>query len=260
MPEVSLSVVIITFNEEANIGRCLDSVREIADDVVVLDSFSSDRTCEIAAAKGARVFRQKFAGHIRQKNDALIHARFPHVLSLDADEAPDEELKDAIRKIKQDFSMDGYRFNRLTSYAGQWIRHGGWYPDTKLRLWDRRKGQWAGTDPHDRFEMDAGSQIGKLPGNLLHYSYADREAHRRQSEKFSESAALAMFRQGKKAGFSKRFLSPVFRFFYSFFFKAGFLEGKAGLDIAWISAQASYKKYRKLHQLQLAARQDAHRS
>jgi glycosyltransferase involved in cell wall biosynthesis len=260
MPEVSLSVVLITFNEEANITRCLDSVKEIADDIVVLDSFSVDRTCEIAEEKGARVFRQAFAGHVQQKNDALQFARFPYVLSLDADEAPDDELKKAILAVKKNFRMDGYCFNRLTSYGGQWIRYGGWYPDKKLRLWDRRKGQWCGTDPHDRFEMQEGSRIGWLPGNLLHYSYSDREAHQRQSDKFSESAALAMFRQGKSASFSKRYLSPVFRFFYSYFLRAGFLEGRAGFDIAWISAMASFKKYRRLYQLQQSAREDAHRS
>jgi glycosyltransferase involved in cell wall biosynthesis len=254
MAAVPLSVVIITYNEEANIGRCLESVKEIADDVVVLDSYSEDRTCEIAAAKGARVFQQAFAGHIQQKNAALKFAKFPHVLSLDADEAPDEELKISILQVKKDFIMDGYLFKRLTSYAGQWIRHGGWYPDKKLRLWDIRKGRWSGTNPHDRFQMDADSRIGELPGNLLHYSYPDRQSHLLQSEKFSESAARALFEQGKTAGFSKRFLSPVFRFFYSYFLKAGFLEGRAGWDIARISALASYRKYKKLYQLEQTAR------
>jgi glycosyltransferase involved in cell wall biosynthesis len=255
---VPLSVVIITRNEEANIGRCLDSVKEISDDTVVLDSYSTDRTCIIAAEKGARIFQQEFEGHIKQKNDALRYAKFPHVLSLDADEAPDEQLIREILKVKQDFSQDGYSFNRLTSYGGQWIRHGGWYPDKKLRLWDSRKGKWGGINPHDRFEMVAGSRIGHLSGNLLHYSYSNRDAHYLQSEKFADAAAKAMFEQGRKADFSKRFLSPVFRFFYSYIFKAGFLEGKAGLDIAWISALASYKKYSKLHQLQQAVKNHAH--
>jgi glycosyltransferase involved in cell wall biosynthesis len=148
---VPLSVVIITRNEEANIGRCLNSVKEIADEIVILDSFSTDRTCAIAEEMGARVFQQEFAGHIQQKNEALKFARFPHILSLDADEVPDEELKKEIQNVKANFSFDGYSFNRLTNYGGQWIRHGGWYPDKKLRLWDSRKGHWGGTNPHDRF-------------------------------------------------------------------------------------------------------------
>jgi len=242
-------VVIITRNEEANIGRCLNSVKEIADEIVILDSFSTDRTCAIAEEMGARVFQQEFAGHIQQKNEALKFARFPHILSLDADEVPDEELKKEIQNVKANFSFDGYSFNRLTNYGGQWIRHGGWYPDKKLRLWDSRKGHWGGTNPHDRFEMDAGCRIYHLKGNLLHYSYSDREAHIRQSNSFAEAAAKALFQQGKKAGLSKRFLSPIFRFFYSYFFKFGFLEGRAGFDIAWISAIASFRKYQRLNQL-----------
>jgi glycosyltransferase involved in cell wall biosynthesis len=260
MAAVPLSVVIITFNEEDNIGRCLDSVRGIADDVIVLDSFSEDRTCEIAREKGARVFQQKFAGHIEQKNNAIRLAQFPHILSLDADEAPDEELQNAILKVKADFACDGYRFNRMTCYAGQWIRFGGWYPDRKLRLWDSRKGKWAGLNPHDRFEMEAGCQLGYLPGKLLHYSYSSREAHHIQTEKFAAAAALALFRQGRKASFDKRFLSPVFRFFYSYLLKLGFLEGRAGFDIAWISARASFLKYQKLHQLHQSGLNDARRA
>lgn len=249
MSAIQLSVVIITFNEEKNIGRCLDSVSTLADEMVVLDSNSTDNTREIAASRGARVFQMDFKGHVEQKNEALKLASFPHVLSLDADEALDKELIAAIAGIKKNFSSDGYYLNRLTNYAGQWMRFGGWYPDRKLRLWDSRKGRWSGTNPHDRFEVDAGSKLEILPGNLLHYSYESRESHIIQSRKFAETAAKALYSRGKKAGWIKRFLSPVFRFFYSYFFRLGFLEGAAGFHVASISAWASYRKYQILHQL-----------
>ena len=198
MAAVPLSVVIITYNEEASIGRCLDSVKDLADDIVVLDSFSSDRTCAIAGEKGARVFQQAFEGHIEQKNAAIRLAKYPHILSLDADEAPDEELRASILRVKADFQTDGYYFNRLTSYGGQWIRFGGWYPDRKLRLWDSRLGKWTGTNPHDRFEMNSGCKTAHLPGNLLHYSYSGREAHLAQSHRFAEAAAQALSGREKR--------------------------------------------------------------
>src|ERR1041385_5289202 len=131
---IQLSVVIITYNEEKNIVRCLDSIREIADDIVVVDSFSTDKTEMICKEKGVRFIQHKFEGHIEQKNWAITQAKFPFVLSLDADEAPDEELKKEILKVKADANYDGYKMNRLTNYCGKWIRHCGWYPDTKLRI------------------------------------------------------------------------------------------------------------------------------
>jgi glycosyltransferase involved in cell wall biosynthesis len=250
MGPVKISVAVITFNEEKNIERCLASVRNIADEMLVLDSNSTDRTREIAEKMGARVLVNDFAGHIEQKNQAISLARFPHILSLDADEELDPELQKSILSVKENFSMDGYFMNRLTNYCGQWIYHSGWYPDKKLRLWDSRKGKWAGTNPHDRFEMEPGAQVASLSGKILHHSYNSLEEHRQQSIRFSETAAKALFLQGRKAGFSKRFLSPAFRFLYSYIFRLGFLEGIAGFHIARISAWASYLKYKRLKQFE----------
>lgn len=249
MPAVNLSVVIITYNEERNIGRCIESVKTIADEVIVLDSYSTDNTRQIASELGARVFEMEFKGHVEQKNAAIELASFPHILSLDADEAVDAKLRTAIETVKSNFVCDGYYVNRLTSYAGKWMYFGGWYPDRKLRLWDSRKGRWTGTNPHDRFEMDANSRLDNLPGNLLHYSYENREAHIKQSRKFAETSAHALFKNGRKASFVKRFFSPVYRFIYSYFFRLGFLQGAEGFHVASISAWASYQKYKLLHQL-----------
>ena len=138
---IQLSVVIITYNEERNIARCLDSIKEIADEIIVVDSYSIDKTVEICKSYSAKVFQHKFEGHIQQKNYALEKTSFYFALSLDADEVLSDELRKSIASVKSDWKYDGYEMNRLTNYCGAWIRHGGWYPDRKIRLFDKRKGK-----------------------------------------------------------------------------------------------------------------------
>ena len=169
MPQ--LSVVIITFNEEKNIARCVMSVSKIADEVVVLDSFSTDKTKEICESLSVRFYEHAFDGHIQQKNRAITYASYPHILSLDADEALDETLLQSILSIKNNWIKDGYYMNRLTNYCGHWVKHCGWYPDTKLRLWDSRKGAWTGINPHDKYELAEGDKNTQhIKGDILHYS------------------------------------------------------------------------------------------
>lgn len=245
-----LSVVIITYNEERNIGRCLDAVQSIADDIVVLDSFSTDKTEDICKSKGARFFQHKFDGHIEQKNRAITYAKHPFVLSLDADEAPDETLIAEIKRVKADQPFDGYTMNRLTNYCGQWIRHCGWYPDTKLRLWDSRKGAWKGENPHDRYELTSGSaRVNHLNGNILHYSYYTIEEHYRQADKFSTIAANAAFAKGKKSNTLLAALKCWAKFVRNYIINAGFLDGKNGYIICRISAYETWQKYTKLRDL-----------
>ena len=141
---LKISAVIITYNEEANIERCLESLEGTADEVLVVDSFSTDRTADICKSKGVDFIQHPFKGHIEQKNYALSCAGNNYVLSLDADEALSDNLIQSIRAAKQNWRADGYSVNRLTNYCGKWIRHCGWYPDKKVRLWDRRKGHWGG--------------------------------------------------------------------------------------------------------------------
>jgi glycosyltransferase involved in cell wall biosynthesis len=247
---IKLSVVIITFNEEKNLERCLISVKDVADEIVVLDSFSTDKTREICEKHNVKFFQHKFDGHIQQKNRAITFATHPYVLSLDADEALDKTLSASIKEVKKDFRKDGYYMNRLTNYCGHWVKHCGWYPDTKLRLWDSSKGHWTGINPHDKYELLSGDKnTGFLKGDILHYSYYTLEDHYRQVEYFTNIASKAYFENGKKAPLFKLFVNPVAKFIDHYLLRLGFLDGKAGFLISKISAYATYLKYKKLREL-----------
>ena len=246
---MQLSAVIITRNEERNIGRCLASVKGVADDIIVLDSFSTDRTEAIVKEHGGRFLQHAFDGHIEQKNRAITHAKYPWVLSLDADEALDDRLAHSIREVMSGPIADGYTMNRLTNYCGGWVRHGGWYPDTKLRLWDSRKGRWTGVNPHDRYELGPAAHVVHLKGDILHYSYDSIDDHYKQVDYFTTIAAKAYFDRGKHAPLAKRVFSPVVKFIGDYLFRLGCLDGARGFTIARISAYATWLKYHKLHLL-----------
>lgn len=247
---IKLSAVIITFNEEKNIERCLLSLKEVADEIVVLDSFSKDRTREICEMHGVKFFQHAFDGHIQQKNRAITYASHPYVLSLDADEALDETLAKSIIEIKKNFQKEGYYMNRLTNYCGHWVRHCGWYPDAKLRLWDSRKGHWTGINPHDKYELFNGDKnAGYLKGDILHYSYYSVEDHYKQVDYFTTIASRAYFEKGKKAGVLNLIVNPVAKFIDHYLLHLGFLDGKAGFLISKISAYATWLKYKKLRDL-----------
>jgi glycosyltransferase involved in cell wall biosynthesis len=243
---IKLSVVVITLNEEKRIRRCLDSVREVADEVVVVDSHSTDRTVEIARSYGAVVVEHTFEGYVKQKNFANSQASHDHILSLDADEVLSDELLASILQVKKQFDASGYTMNRMTNYAGKWVRHCGWYPDRKLRLFDRRRGKWEGVIIHEEFRLSDGSRPGHLKGDLLHYSFDSVADHRRQSEKFTTLGAEADFQKGKKAPVYKLLFAPVVKFLQSYIFRLGILDGMTGLTICRLSALATYHKYKKL--------------
>jgi len=244
-----LSVVIITFNEERNIGRCLESVKAIADEIVVVDSFSTDETKIICESYGAKFIEHAFEGHIKQKNFAISQATYTHQLSLDADEALSDELQVGILKIKDNWDADGYRMNRLSNYCGKWIRHSGWYPDTKLRLYDSGKGLWGGMDPHDRYEMEPESSIGKLKGDILHHTYYSIDEHILQANKFSSIAAKELVSKGKPIYFIKIFLNPIAKFIRNYILHLGFLDGFYGFIICQITANETFLKYIKAWQM-----------
>lgn len=258
MPQ--LSVVIITFNEEKNIGRCLESIQGIADDVVIVDSFSTDATESISKKYNVNFISRKWEGYSATKNFANAQAKYDWVLSLDADEALSEELKKSILKAKEGKELKTYKFHRLTNYCGSWIKHCGWYPDTKIRIFDRRITKWEGiiheklvidfspidSAQGDKLEMTKGVLLN---GDCLHYSYYTIEQHLLQVDKFSTLAAQNLFEKGKKASLLQLWLSPVVKFISDYFLKLGILDGAAGFTICKISAKHSYLKYKKLREL-----------
>lgn len=246
-----LSVVIITFNETRNIARCIDALNGIADEVLVLDSFSTDNTRELAKQRGARVEQHAFDGHIQQKNRAWQMATHQWVLSLDADEALDNQLREAILAAVRTNApdTDGFTMNRLTNYCGHWVRHSGWYPDTKLRLFRKGKGAWSGTNPHDRFVLHDMKRVAHIPGDILHYSYYTRHDHLKQIEYFSKIAAAELHAKGKHVGMPMMVAKVVAQYLKNLVLKAGFLDGATGFTIARLSARATWRKYTLLKEL-----------
>ncbi len=245
---MKISGVIITYNEEENIGDCIDSLKEIVDEIIVVDSYSSDATEKICREKNVKLIQNKFEGHIQQKNFALLQATNDWILSLDADERISDELKISILEIKKNFSADAYSMNRLNNYCGQWIKHGVWYPDKKIRLWNMQKGKWGGKNPHDKVVMNANSKIEFLNGNILHYTARTPELYIMQMEKFSTIAAQSMIEEGMKSNLLKAYFSGSFAFVRSYILRAGFLDRKAGYEIAIGYSRYTRMKYLKLLQ------------
>ena len=247
MPEIS--VVIMTLNEERNMERCLQSVREIADEIIVVDSFSTDRTEEICLKHGAKFIRHSFEGYIDQRKYLIAQASNDHILMLDADEALSDELRASILSVKKNWTHDGYNFNRLNYYCGRWIKHSGWYPDRKIRLFDRRKASVQGRDLHEKIVMDDNSTLKLLKGDLLHYTYLSVDEHIRQINRFTEIQARGNFERGKKAIYFSILFSPVYKFIRHYFFQLGFLDGYYGYLICRNSAYSTFLKHAKLKAL-----------
>lgn len=247
---ISLSAVIITFNEERNIERCLASLQGVADEIVVIDSFSKDRTAEICVKYNVKFIENPFGGHIQQKNFAIDQASHEWILSLDADEALTEELKASILEMKNNPKYLGYRFNRLTNYCGHWVKYCGWYPDTKTRLVNRNHARWQGVNPHDRLDMNESQEVGFLKGDLLHYSYYTREDHLKQIEYFGKIASTELYNRGGRSNWLKIGIKVIAQFFKSFILKRGFMDGTTGFTISRLSAYATYRKYVMLLNLQ----------
>jgi len=246
----SLSVVIITFNEEDKIESCLESVQTIADEIIVLDSFSTDKTEEICSRYSVNFSQHKFDGHIQQKNRAISLASNNYILSLDADEVLDPILLKEIEKLKEkNILTDAYYFNRLNNYCGKWIKHSGWYPDQKLRLWDRTKGEWGGLNPHDKVIMQDGVKKTYIKGDLLHYSYDSVSQHITQYNYFTDIGAKEAFHKQKKSNLFIAFYKSSWKFVRDYFFKLGLLDGYYGFIICALSSHATFIKYLKLREL-----------
>jgi glycosyltransferase involved in cell wall biosynthesis len=240
-----LSVVIITHNEERNIRRCLESVKVIADDIVVVDSLSTDKTEEICRHYNVNFITQPWKGYSDTKNFANTQAKYDWILSIDADETLTEELSKSILVIKELAEGGFYKYNRLTNYCGRWIRHSGWYPDSKVRIFDRTKAKWTG-QIHEKLLFDTDIKVNFLTGELLHYSYYTISEHIVKMNSFTDIAAKEMFESGKKCSFFKLIFKTKLKFLSVYFWKLGFLDGYYGFVIGVLSAMSEFVKYSKL--------------
>lgn len=249
---VKLSVTIITFNEEQHITQCLESVKDVADEIIVVDSLSTDATKEICLRYNVIFIEQPFLGYIEQKEFALSRASNNYVLSIDADEALSPELKQSILKEKRkEFPMHGYTMNRLNFYCGKWIRHGAYYPERKLRILDKTKGHWGGRNPHDTIQMQKDATVRHLQGDLLHYYFQSKEEHLQKLDVFSSIAAESLYKEGKNkfSAYLKLLFGSIWAFIKSYIVKRGFLDGVQGWWIAKNNAIYVFSKYKKLIRL-----------
>jgi len=249
---MSLSICIITLNEEANIGRTLESVKDIADEIIVVDSGSTDSTVSIAQSYGAKVFVETWKGFALQKNSSLDKASCDWILSLDADEEPSPELAASIKELLQPGhpapEFDAYTMNRRNLYLGRWIKHAGYYPDRKMRLVRRELAEFEIRAVHE--DMKKLPRVGHLRGDLVHHAYPRLESFIEHANRYS-SLGAGMVVAERRVGFSfiNIVLRPLVRFIYMYFFRLGFLDGREGLLVLMTHASYVSWKYAKAWEL-----------
>jgi glycosyltransferase involved in cell wall biosynthesis len=240
---MKISATIITFNEERNLPRAIESLR-CCDEIVVVDSGSIDRTVEVAAKLGARVIENPWGGYAVQKNFASDNAANDWVLSLDADEAVSEALESEIWQIKRNGpAFDAYTMPRLAQYLGRWILHSGWYPDRKIRLFDRRRAKWAGEFVHE--SVSVSGSVGHLQANLLHFTCSSLSEHLKTMDSYTTLAAEQLIAEGRRASWARLLLDPPWTFAQTYVLKRGFMDGMEGLAIAHMAALYNFLKYAK---------------
>ena len=244
---MQISVTIIARDEEANIARAITSV-EFCAEVLVVDSGSTDRTVEIARSLGATVLHHEWSGYAAQKNFAAAKASHDWILSIDADEAVGPGLAASIRGLEAaEPEYSGFDFPRLARYCGKWIRHSGWYPDRKVRLYRRDRGRWVGDFVHESVVVSG--PVGHLEGDLLHYTCNTFLDHRENVRRYTDLAAREIVATGQRPTASRLWLGPPFAFAKSFFLQLGFMDGTAGFTIAWMAARYVYLKHAKARKL-----------
>jgi len=243
-----ISATVITFNEEANIAAALESLAW-ADEIVVVDSESKDRTVEIARRFTDRIYVREWPGYSAQKNFAAEQASFDWVFSLDADERVSDALANELENLKQrsDPTCAAFEMPRLAFYLGRWIKHSGWYPDYKPRLYDRRAACWAGEFVHESLEIKG--QVERLVGNILHYTVRDASDHHQRIDRYTTLAARELFQKGRRATTLSMFVSPISAFLRSYILKLGFLDGAQGVAIARFAAHYVFLRNLKLWEM-----------
>ena len=242
---MKISATVITLNEEENLAAAIESLT-FADEIVVVDSESSDGTVEIARRYTNRVITQQFLGYAQQKNLAAEHATHDWVFNLDADERVTPDLAQEIMTLKQAQSLDSAAFEmpRRVQYLGRWIRHSGWYPDYKIRLYNRKQANWQGDYVHESVRTNG--RVDKLRGDILHYTVRDASEHHLRIDRYTTLAAEEAFARGKRATLVNLALSPPATFIKTYLFKRGFLDGLPGLAIAFFAAHYVFLKHLKL--------------
>lgn len=239
---MKISAVIIAGNEEAKIAAAIESV-SFADEVLIVDSESVDRTADIAHQLGAKVIVKPWMGFSRQKQFAVDSAEHDWILSIDADERVSAELRSDIERIRSSSEVDSaaFRIPRLSFYLNRPIRHCGWYPDRQIRLFDRRQARWNAREVHESVETNG--TVGELRGDLLHYSVDNPSHHHRMiGERYAPLAALMEYESGKRGSIARVVISPISTFVRNFILKAGILDGLPGFAICWFSAHHAFLK------------------
>lgn len=248
-----LSVAVITFNEEKNIEELLNSVSSVADEILILDSHSTDKTKDLALKNPkVRFLSQDFQGHVEQKNLAMSFCKNEWILSLDADERLNPVLQESIQNFleKEEVLQEGFRVSRLTFHLGRWIRHSGWYPQKRYRLVKKGSATWKGENPHDYLDLVHPERGGDLKGDILHYSFLDFSHQIQTINQFSSIVAFTRFKKGKHFSVLKSLLKPIWKFFEIYLFKRGFMDGIPGLFIALSSSFSTFLKYAKIYELE----------
>jgi len=247
---MKITATVITHNEEHNIAAALGSLRW-ADEIVVVDSESDDGTVEIARTFTDHVFVRPWPGYSAQKNFAAEQASNDWIFSLDADERVSPELAGELERLRSagEPPNAGFKMPRMAFYLGRWIKHSGWYPDFKTRLYDRRRARWRGDYVHETLELDGGT--GKLQGALLHYTVRDASEHHLRIDRYTTLAAQQAFAAGEHTSGAALLIAPALTFLRSYVFRLGFLDGWQGLVIARFAAHYAFLKLTKLHELQL---------
>ncbi|MEJ2142292.1 MAG: glycosyltransferase family 2 protein [Gammaproteobacteria bacterium] len=243
MPKIS--ACIISFNEEQKIEDCLKSLQGVVDEIIVVDSLSTDKTKQIASKYTDKIYDQEFLGHIEQKNLAVSKASHDWILSLDCDERLTEKLSNSILSITDRLDeADAYRMARKTFYVYRWLNH-CWYPDFKVRLFNKHTARWGGVNPHDRVEVD-GSNIVTLAGDLQHFSFNSISEHIRTLDNFTEIGAQEIIKRGKRVSVLSPWSHGLATFIKLYIIKRGFLDGYAGLVVSILSGMHAFVKYNKV--------------
>lgn len=249
MTKLPISVVIITLNEEAHIERCIRSA-PFADDIVVVDSFSTDRTVEIAEKCGARVFKEKWKGFGPQKAFATEQAKNSWILSLDADEALSPELAAEIIECFSDLDPEaGYLFPRKSYHLGRWIEHGGWYPDYQLRLYNKTKSQWNSAALHEKVEV---KKVLKMKRDLLHWVFDSLSDQVMTNDRYSTLGANQLAEAGQRFSYLKMLFKPLGKFVETYIVKRGYKDGLPGFIISIGAAYSLFLKFAKLWEIERA--------